>query len=65
MIAGMCKVWARKTVGDDQYWFQLPQAARGYQECQHLVDYYEDAWGDFYEYCVLSAAVTNPSWCPL
>ena len=50
MIPGICRVWARRTSGEDQYWHVLPYAPRGYSECQQLVDYYEEQWGSHYVY---------------
>lgn len=55
-IPGMCRLWARKTVGPDTHWFDMPYAQRGYAECERLVEYYEEAFGDFYDYVILSAA---------
>ena len=53
MIAGLCKVWARKTnPGPEDYWFDLPYAPRGYSECEDLVQYYEDNWGNMYQYLI-------------
>ena len=51
-IPGMCRVWARKTQGADQYWQQLPYAHRGYSDCERLVEYYEDAFGNAYQYAI-------------
>ena len=50
MIAGMCRVWARPTTGDNQYWTKLSYAPRGYADCEALVDYYEEEWGHHYLY---------------
>ena len=50
MIAGLCRVWARPTTGDNQYWTKLSYAARGYADCEALVDYYEEEWGSHYLY---------------
>ena len=50
MIPGLCRVWARRTSGNDQYWHRLPQHGRGFRECQDLVDYYEEHWGSHYIY---------------
>ena len=53
MIAGMCKIWARRLTGDTkQYWFAMPYAPRGYSECVTLVEYYEGEWPNAYEYCI-------------
>lgn len=41
-------VWYRKN--DQRYWSPLPNAPRGFTECEALVDYYESNWGDLYEY---------------
>ena len=51
-IPGICRIWARKTQGKDQYWFKLAAAPRGYSDCEHLVEYYEDAFGSLYQYLI-------------
>ena len=48
-IPGMCRVWARR-LADGEYWTKLPQAPRGYSDCESLVEYYESEWGRLYEY---------------
>lgn len=51
MIPGLCRIWARSLREDKKtYWFSMPYAARGYSECQALVEYYEDEWPNAYEY---------------
>ena len=55
-IPGMCRLWARKTQGPDTHWFDMPYAQRGYAECERLVEYYEEAFGNFYVYEIRSAA---------
>ena len=54
MIPGMCMVWARKL--DQPYWQDLPNAPRGYAECQALVEYYEEHWGNLYDYVITAAS---------
>ena len=49
-IAGLCRVYARKVT--EPYWFQLPYAPRGYSECEQLIDYYTETWGQFYDYVI-------------
>ena len=60
MIPGMCTVWCKRVLKDPDpwknIWFKLPQAPRGYQECEALVDYYEEEWGNIYHYTIRSAA---------
>lgn len=51
-IPGMCRVWARKTQGSDQYWFHLPGTSRGYTDCEDLVECYEDRFGSLYQYAI-------------
>ena len=54
MIPGLCQVWCRKA--GQPYWAELPNAPRGYTECEHLVEYYEEGWGDLYEYRITAAS---------
>ena len=49
-IPGLCRVCARKST--EPYWFKLPYAPRTYCECQQLVDYYQEEWGQFYDYVI-------------
>ena len=54
IIPGMCMVWCRKA--GQPYWVDLPNAPRSYAECEHLVEYYENGWGDLYEYRITAAS---------
>ena len=58
MIAGKCKLFARKrnvtTNTFDNCWFDLPQAARSYSELEELIEYYQSEWGNFYEYHIVA-----------
>ena len=48
-IAGMCRVWSKKQGG---YWVTMPYAARGYSDCERLVEDYEDRFGSLYQYAI-------------
>lgn len=51
MIPGMCRIWAKRINGEDRsYWIAMPYAARGYDDCQSIVDYYEEEWPGAYLY---------------
>lgn len=49
-IAGLCRVYARKH--NDPYWIKMPYAPRGYHECEDLVAFYEEEWGNLYDYVI-------------
>ena len=51
-IPGMCRIWSRRTSGDDQYWSVMPYAPRGYTDCERLVDDYTDRFGNVYQYAI-------------
>ncbi len=51
-IPGLCRIWARRTSGDNQYWSVMSYAARGYTDCQRLVDDYTDRFGNVYQYAI-------------
>ena len=65
MIAGKCKLFARKRAADtntwDNCWFDLPYAPRSYSEMEDLIEYYEGEWGSLYEYRIVSS---NPMCYP-
>mgnify|MGYP004395747713 FL=1 len=54
MIPGMCMVWARERT--QPYWHHLPNAPRGYADCEALVEYYEENWGKLYDYRITAAS---------
>ena len=47
-IPGMCRVWCRKV--DQPHWQMMPYKPRGYSDCVSLVEYYEEEWGNHYDY---------------
>ena len=49
-IPGMCRIWARRT--NQPYWVALTYSARGYRECEALVNHYEEEWGSHYDYVI-------------
>ena len=51
-IPGMCRVWSRRTSGSDQHWYAMPNAARGYHDCEHLVDTYHERFGNQYMFAI-------------
>ena len=47
----MCRIWAKRIDSTEkQYWFSMPYAARGYSDCEQLVDYYEEQFPNAYLY---------------
>ena len=56
----MCKLWYRKrnpTPGTwEMCWAAMPYFPRSYQECEQLIDIYEEKWGNHYSYRIESAA---------
>ena len=49
-IPGLCRIYARRL--NSPYWTKLPYAPRGYHECQQVVDYYGEEWGNLYDYVI-------------
>lgn len=47
------RVWCRPTNDPDALWADMPYAPRSKQECEELVDIYEEQWGQFYIYEVV------------
>ena len=43
-------LWCRRLDDNDALWADMPYAARSYEECQALVEHYEDQWGNHYMY---------------
>lgn len=43
-------IWCRRTNDPDALWSDMPYAPRSKQECEELVDYYEENWGSLYIY---------------
>ena len=51
MIPGLTRIWAKRNANDQTYhWFSMPYAARGYDENEQLVDYYESEFPGQYFY---------------
>ena len=48
-------IWCRRTNDDNALWAAMPYAKRSKQECQALVEYYEEEWGSLYDYEVVLA----------
>ena len=51
-IPGVCRIWSKRTTGENQYWTSMPYPARGWHECIDLVAYYEEQWGTHYKYAI-------------
>ena len=43
-------VWCKRTNDPNSLWADLPYTARSYAECEQLVEYYEEIWGNHYIY---------------
>ena len=50
VIPGLCRVWARKRT--EPHWFKMSYAPRCYTDCEQLVDYYYEEWGQMYDYVI-------------
>ncbi len=62
-IPGMCRVWSKRTTGDDRSWHNMGYAARGWHECIDLVAYYEEQWGTHYKYAITANLnACRPTW---
>ena len=48
-------IWCRRTNDDSALWAAMPYAKRSKQECETLVEYYEEEWGSLYDYEVVLA----------
>ena len=61
MIIGDCRLWARRRQPDpdnpwSHCWIDMPYAPRSYEQCEDLIEHYEEEWGSFYEYQICSTA---------
>ena len=54
-IPGLCKLWAMSKQDNRQGWFEMSYGARTYDECEQLRDNYEEQWGGWYSYQIVSA----------
>ena len=43
-------IWCRRTNDPDALWSDMPYAPRYLAECEGLVRYYEEQWGNLYQY---------------
>ena len=48
----MCK---KNQPGVDSDWFEMSYPPRSLQDCEELIEYYEEEWGHFYSYRVLQS----------
>ena len=48
----MTRIWCKRQNGDNQYWFAMSYAARGYTENEQLVDLYEEQFPNQYYYLI-------------
>ena len=51
-IPGLCRVWARLASDPVGYWKKMPYAARGFTDCERLVEDYQDRFGNTYFYAI-------------
>lgn len=50
LIMQLYRIWCRRTNDSDALWSDMPYAPRYLDECERLVDYYEDHFKDQYQY---------------
>ena len=48
-IPGICRIWSRRTGG---YWQPMSYSARGYTDCERIVEDYEERFGNVYQYAI-------------
>lgn len=46
-------IWCKKR-NDQSDWRCMAYAPRSYDECEQMIDYYEEKWGHFYSYKIQS-----------
>ena len=46
-------IWCCPTNDDNALWAAMPYAKRSKQECEALVEHYEETWGSLYDYEVV------------
>ncbi len=58
MIPGLCQLWARKidAEGMQSDWFDVPSYLCSYDDCEQLMEIYQEQWGTMYSFRILSAA---------
>ena len=56
-------IWCKKTAEPDALWAAMPYAKRSKQECEDLVEYYEEAFGSLYIYEVVLCSFTPNGMC--
>ena len=49
-IPGLCRIWCRKTTGDNRFWQTMSYPGRGYHDCLRIVEDYQDRFGNLYQY---------------
>ena len=50
MIPGEYVLWCRRTNDPKSPWTQMSYSAGSYARCEDLIDYYEEKWGNHYQY---------------
>ena len=56
-------IWSMRRNDPDALWAAMPYARRSKQECEALVEYYEQEWGSLYIYEVVLAGFTPQGAC--
>ena len=44
------RIWCRRNNEPDALWAEMSYSPRYLAECEHLVDYYYEQWGNLYQY---------------
>jgi len=51
MIPGLCRIWATSNV-EDTPWQKISFAPRTYQQCEQIIENYQDRFGNLYSYTI-------------
>ena len=44
------RIWCRRNNDPDALWTEMSYSPRYLAECEHLLHYYEEQWGNLYQY---------------
>ena len=62
-IAGLCRIWCRRTSGESRYWQHLCYPNRGWNECVRIVEDSMDRFPGQYDYEVTADHdIMRPCW---
>ncbi len=62
-IAGLCRIWCRRTTGENRYWQHLCYPNRGWHACVRIVEDFMDRFPGEYDYEVTADQdIMRPCW---